>query len=122
MSAHTEATSTPRPMAITVNAEYSDKSGNVWRVIEKLPFGRVRVIDDKRHRIGEMKFSDFRLSTRPVLTSARSERDDLLTALHQSFDFPPSFFAGRTDDEIVTITVTGRHLNLVSAALAKASA
>lgn len=44
---------------------------------------------------------------------------DLLEALEESFDFPADFF--ECDDmDAVTITVTGRHLRMVRAAIAKA--
>lgn len=45
---------------------------------------------------------------------------ELLEALEQAFDFPPDFF-DRSDDELEQITVSGRHLRMVRAAIAKAT-
>ena len=44
---------------------------------------------------------------------------ELLEALEESFDFPADFF-DREDMDVITITVTGRHLRMVRAAIAKA--
>src|SRR5690606_1875518 len=44
----------------------------------------------------------------------------LLEAMQQAFDFPPDFF-DRSDDELEQITVSGRHLRMVRAAIAKAT-
>lgn len=45
---------------------------------------------------------------------------ELLEAMQQAFDFPPDFF-DRSDDELEQITVSGRHLRMVRAAIAKAT-
>lgn len=57
----------------------------------------------------------------PVEANARliASAPELLEALEQAFDFPPDFFA-RPDDELEQITVSGRHLRMVRAAIAKA--
>lgn len=52
------------------------------------------------------------------MTEARAAVVEMIEALEQAFDFPPDFF-DRPDDELEQITVSGRHLRMVRAALAR---
>lgn len=35
---------------INIGTKFEDKGGNIWEVIEKLPFGRIELFDRKRVR------------------------------------------------------------------------